>query len=172
MNNIWIIMGTRTDVMIAISKDGWNQLVDMVKTHEHSYDIIDLITGCDRHLEHNTGCHFLLFESVKVYADDFAAFSKLYNSLDTYDYLALYLVEDGSEDTEGNYRNNPFDMYVQRTINFDDSGSKEWNRTFADYTPKKVTSVSTCVDDHTCIACGNAKCSKTEKSCWKCGTPI
>lgn len=26
-------------------------------------------------------------------------------------------------------------------------------------------------DDHTC-KCGNTKCSKTEKSCWKCGEPI
>ena len=166
-------MGSYTDVMIAISKVGWYQLVDMVKVDEDSYDIIDLISSCDRHLEHNDGSHFFLFESVKVYADDFAAFSKLYNSLDTDDYLAHYLYsEDGSEDTEGTYWDNPFDMYVQRTINFDDSGSKEWNRTFADCTPKKATAVSTCVDDHTCIACGNAKCSKTEKSCWKCGTPI
>jgi predicted AlkP superfamily pyrophosphatase or phosphodiesterase len=28
------------------------------------------------------------------------------------------------------------------------------------------------VDDHTCVCCGNTKCSKVEKSCWKCGTAI
>jgi hypothetical protein len=28
------------------------------------------------------------------------------------------------------------------------------------------------VNDHTCKTCGNTKCSKTEKSCWKCGEPI
>lgn len=27
------------------------------------------------------------------------------------------------------------------------------------------------VDNHTC-RCGNTKCNKTEKSCWKCGAPI
>ncbi len=27
------------------------------------------------------------------------------------------------------------------------------------------------VDDYTC-GCGNTKCNKTEKSCWKCGAPI
>ena len=25
------------------------------------------------------------------------------------------------------------------------------------------------VNDHTCPACGNNRCSKTEKSCWRCG---
>jgi hypothetical protein len=27
-------------------------------------------------------------------------------------------------------------------------------------------------DDHTCASCGNTKCSKVEKSCWKCGATI
>ena len=26
-------------------------------------------------------------------------------------------------------------------------------------------------NDHTC-GCGNTRCNKTEKSCWKCGAPI
>ncbi len=28
------------------------------------------------------------------------------------------------------------------------------------------------VDDYVCKSCNNSKCSKTEKSCWKCGTLI
>lgn len=28
------------------------------------------------------------------------------------------------------------------------------------------------VNDHTCKACGNDRCSKTEKSCWKCGNKL
>lgn len=32
-----------------------------------------------------------------------------------------------------------------------------------------ITSIVT--NDYTC-GCGNTKCSKTEKSCWKCGAPI
>jgi hypothetical protein len=27
------------------------------------------------------------------------------------------------------------------------------------------------INDHTC-GCGNTKCNKTEKSCWRCGAPI
>lgn len=27
-------------------------------------------------------------------------------------------------------------------------------------------------NNHTCVGCGNTKCSKIEKSCWKCGTQI
>ena len=36
--------------------------------------------------------------------------------------------------------------------------------------PKLQSAVQ--VDDHTCINCQNTKCSKTEKSCWKCGAAI
>lgn len=35
-----------------------------------------------------------------------------------------------------------------------------------------VTAPTQTVNDHTCIACGNTACSKTETSCWKCGTVI
>jgi hypothetical protein len=28
------------------------------------------------------------------------------------------------------------------------------------------------INDHVCPACWNDKCSKTEKSCWKCGSPL
>ncbi len=28
------------------------------------------------------------------------------------------------------------------------------------------------IDNHTCISCGNAKCSTNEKSCWRCGALI
>jgi len=28
------------------------------------------------------------------------------------------------------------------------------------------------VNDHTCTACGNTRCSKRENSCWSCGNPI
>lgn len=31
--------------------------------------------------------------------------------------------------------------------------------------------VAVTINNHTC-KCGNTKCSKTEKSCWKCGEPI
>lgn len=28
------------------------------------------------------------------------------------------------------------------------------------------------INNHTCLGCGNTKCSKDERSCWKCGHPI
>lgn len=31
---------------------------------------------------------------------------------------------------------------------------------------------TTTIDDHVCVSCGNQKCSKSEKACWKCGTKI
>lgn len=35
--------------------------------------------------------------------------------------------------------------------------------------PSSVNANSVAVNDHTCPSCRNDKCSKTEKSCWKCG---
>ncbi len=37
--------------------------------------------------------------------------------------------------------------------------------------PSMVAS-NAAINDHTCTSCGNNRCSKTEKSCWKCGSPI
>lgn len=32
-----------------------------------------------------------------------------------------------------------------------------------------VTSAAVTINDHTCPGCHNTKCSKSEKTCWKCG---
>ncbi len=37
--------------------------------------------------------------------------------------------------------------------------------------PQASTSVGP-VNDHTCSQCGNTRCSKTERSCWRCGAVI
>lgn len=34
------------------------------------------------------------------------------------------------------------------------------------------THTSTPINNHTCNVCGNTKCNKMEKSCWKCGSII
>lgn len=31
---------------------------------------------------------------------------------------------------------------------------------------------STAINDHVCPTCKNTRCSKTEKSCWRCGNPL
>lgn len=36
--------------------------------------------------------------------------------------------------------------------------------------PSNISSLV--INDHTCISCGNTRCSKTKKSCWKCGNKI
>lgn len=33
----------------------------------------------------------------------------------------------------------------------------------------KIDTLAVAINDHTCKWCGNNRCSKTEKSCWKCG---
>jgi hypothetical protein len=39
--------------------------------------------------------------------------------------------------------------------------------------PSQTMDVSqSAVNDHTCAACGNTRCGRTEKNCWKCGTKI
>jgi hypothetical protein len=53
---------------------------------------------------------------------------------------------------------------------------RDWAKAFEAFNKpvKGITSSGNTaqVNDHICVACGNTKCSKTEKSCWKCGTKI
>lgn len=35
-----------------------------------------------------------------------------------------------------------------------------------------IRPTTTVCNDYTCATCGNTACSKTEKSCWRCGHPI
>ena len=37
---------------------------------------------------------------------------------------------------------------------------------------QSTSTVSSAVNDHVCLSCGNTKCSKTENTCWKCGNPL
>jgi hypothetical protein len=43
------------------------------------------------------------------------------------------------------------------------------NEKVVEATDNILSQVKTMQDDHTCLACGNTKCNKAEKSCWKCG---
>jgi hypothetical protein len=40
------------------------------------------------------------------------------------------------------------------------------------YVPASSATPAVAVNDHTCTSCGNTSCSKSEKSCWKCGAAI
>lgn len=39
-------------------------------------------------------------------------------------------------------------------------------------TSTPVATSAAVINDHTCTQCNNTSCSKTEKSCWRCGHPI
>jgi len=171
-------MGYREDVVYVYSSEGWNQLLSAIKAADSSAKkyIVELINACDEARVTSLGDRLLRFDSVKTTALDFEAFSRLHNDVDEDHYYGVYLGEDGGEDTVGGYCDNPFCVGVLKNISFDDEGymygSPVLDESNMGYDTPTIPAPAPIVDDHTCAVCGNTKCSKTEKSCWKCGAPI
>lgn len=168
----------REDVLIALAPDGWLQLVEAINKleSEDANTIRNLINACDGARVTFDGARLLKFN--KVHEDDFQAFMDCISNLHETQYLGLFLGEDGVEKWQGYYWNNPFSIGVSRMVTHNNAGL-DWtgDDMFAGMnTPAKnaptIPAPIACVDDHTCTSCGNTRCSKNEKSCWKCGTPI
>lgn len=172
-------MGYREDVVIVFSSDGWIQLGEAINKAGQEAEVVrELINACDGARVTFDGDRLIKFDCVKVYADDFRAFMDCISNVHESQYLGLFLGEDGAENFQGDYWDNPFFIGVSRRIEYECAGT-DWtgDDMFAGMnTPAKnaptIPAPVACMDDHTCMACGNTKCSKTEKSCWKCGHPI
>lgn len=190
-------MGYREDVAVAIEVEGWNQLLSFIKAWdqtapEKSQSVVELIeAGVDEHHVNDDGDHLLIFTSIKTSADDYEAFLELLQNgtirgnggVDYDKWLIRSVGECGEEETYGDWFDNPFNIGITHNLNFDADGTDyqsgpiipgRANPTTKPVAPavviKKVAGPP--INNHTCTQCGNAACSKDEKSCWKCGCPI
>lgn len=175
-------MSYLVDVGIAYSKDGWNQLCKHIDTMDEESRLMvkEFINGHHRARVTDQGDRYVGFDSIDESWDGaFNCFMNCHNFIDSNNYLALIIGEDGAEDFHGDYFHNPFGVAVHRMIVIDPAGSYFiGDDMFAFEAPSETFKAeplkesASSIDDHTCIACNNTKCSKTEKSCWKCGHPI
>jgi hypothetical protein len=183
------LMGTREDVAFAVTSKGWDYMMQCISNlisnggdHE-AQEVMDLINESDAHWVNPDDDHMIYWNQIKSSADDFVDFQNLLAELDDKsmenEYYMLILNEDGTDESVGGWFDNHFQIGVHRNINYEvgscvlqcpppktkppvDTSKRYWN----------ITVPATPINDHTCTQCGNNACSKTEKSCWKCGHPI
>jgi len=170
-------MGYREDVALAYSKEGFEGLVEKISSdflsEEEKEWAIAFLDGADVQRVSPGGSHLFIFSYIKTTSDDAqVVFNKLNRSLPSDEYLVQYLGEDGGEEVDGSFFDNPWDIYISKSINWaDGEHPKESLRTKIGATVPVSNQPQPMVDDYTC-QCGNTKCSTQETSCWKCGAPI
>lgn len=172
-------MGYREDVAIAYSPEGWNQFLSALKSlsDDQRAPIVELIEGADEAQINEDGEFLIRWSYVKTYCDDFKAYLDLHSQVSCDEYYGVFLGEDGAQETRGSYCDTPYNLGFNYSINTNDIGDFVDCKSLIDVemnakNPAKSPIVIPAVDDHQCISCGNDRCSKTEKSCWKCGHPI
>lgn len=178
-------MGYREDVCLAYTKDGWESLMTLLGSasvkDEDREAISDLINGAEEHHLTDAEEHLIVYNCIKTGCDDFQALKHLNSQIDQDHWYAFFLGEDGAEDSDGGWCDNPFNLYVSRQLNYDANGSTFLSGKVITVKSSQVINQNAptippppvqVVNDHTCKVCGNDKCSKTEKSCWRCGSLI
>ena len=170
-------MGYRSDVVVAYTAPGWDDLVKKIGSNllsdSQRREVIAFLDEADEHAVNEDGDHCLRWDSIKFYADDVQIlFTTLHNKMEPADWRAVILGEEGDSEEYGDWFDNPFNIYVSRMLNMDTTDDESWSSSGITFTPTpSAPTMAAPINDHTCV-CGNTACSKTEKSCWKCGAPI
>ena len=135
--------------------------------------INEVLAEADNHLVSDDGDHLINLDWVKSTWKDLISFKQLIDS-NPDEYFWLSIDDDGTEETLGYYQDNPFSVASMHTIDYDESLPAVEFGAFS--VPQNVSVAKAVVqplsNDHTCIHCGNIRCSKQEKTCWKCGMKI
>lgn len=137
-----------------------NRYKDFYQVHLSSY--AESFFGESKTLAMQNACHYILDhaqESIAKDPNDQIAI-KNYNTI--MDYIRDGEYEDAIEYWDDDYNITRHALCVQ-VADFAFNNSS---------TSKQAASSPNMIDDHTCIQCKNTACSKTEKSCWRCGHPI
>jgi hypothetical protein len=178
-----IVMGIRSDLAIAYSKVGWEKMEKYFASLSLNDQemILDLIQDADQHLIHFDGDHLLSWTSMKSGCADMDLLNHGHSSaLDDEDYYSVEIYDcGGDEEISGGYYDNPFGICCNRSIFINDTDSEEFSmenllimQPQSSKIDSSVSGPTVIVDDHVCPACGNTKCSRQEKSCWKCGSSL
>jgi hypothetical protein len=170
-------MGTREQLIVVFSKNGWDQLTSFIGStfvnNQNRKDVLDAINNNDDHQTDSKGDHLLHFQEVDSSSHSMQLLlTKLMGNIHSKEWLVNMIFDDGTEDSYGGYYNSSFNVSVRRHLTWVDVNSVPGGKlNVADpVAPKPVA--STPINNHKCSACGNDRCSKIEKTCWKCGNPL
>jgi hypothetical protein len=180
-------MSITEDIAFAISKNAWQNMSDKILSSDIEDDIkalaIEFLNKADSHLVDTNGNHLIEFADVpRDRADSVALLEGVLPTLLSKEWLVIFLDENDDEDSQGNWYANPFGVSITKKIQSTapdhcevwiscgiDLLSTTVNRSAPTIPPPAPT---VAVNNHTCVFCGNTSCSKSEKSCWKCGGAI
>ncbi len=170
-------MSTTEKMVIIYSQKGWIKLTSIFNSSIflpfECKVILDLINSAESHQTTSRGEHLLYFESVNTASRDVQLLLYTANNyIDSDEFIVHIIYDIGSEACFGNYYNNSFSLSVERQFSWADANTmKGQPLSISNPLPPKPNAI-VIKDDHTCTMCGNTKCSKQEKSCWKCGSSI
>jgi len=175
-------MAYTQDISVVYSAATWKmlgeQILSDILTDEERVLVINLLDNADTHLSDPDDNHILFFSGINPYEKDMKLlFVKIMDTLSVDRWFAVGLDNNGMEDSWGGWEDNPFNLRIAREIKSDDDYCNVWVssgiKSKAAPTIKAVVSdPMVAINDHTCKFCGNTACSKSEKTCWKCGGVI
>lgn len=122
-------MGYRSDVALCLTRNGIETLVSELDkfSDETRQSVNELLEYPKNHFtDPDTGSKMWFWDYLKWYQDypDVAFIEDILSMLDESDYLFIRIGEDSDDnEIQGNYWDNPFGMYLSRTINFDANGA-------------------------------------------------
>lgn len=175
-------MGYREDVVIIYSKKGFDELINRIGstllTDEQREQALTFLNEADLHQTAGSGeDHLFFFDSINTLIPSIqVVLNKLHKVMDQDQFFVQYLGEDGGEEQDGGYFENPFSPFVTHSLSWgcgDEVADKLSVEALCLPTdvPAPVATPVVAVDNYTC-PCGNKKLSTREKLCWSCGELI
>lgn len=121
-------MGYREDVVVVVSKNGWENLINAISPNSDLLDqkkaqlVFNLIKQTDRHiLCEKDGQHLMMWQSIKTYSADCTALFYVLKQMNENDYYVHCIGEDGAEELFGLFDNNVFCVSVYKQFCFDEN---------------------------------------------------
>ena len=163
-------------IIITVSAVGWQHVEQAYANADEDGKLsINEVLAESKHIVSDDGDHLINIDWTKSNWKDLVSFRKLLSNYeDEYYYLAME--ENGTEEMFGNMDCNPFCVDIKHDLYYDDSIPAvkfgAFSTLASSVTATTVAVNESLVNDHTCGHCGNNRCSKQEKTCWKCGATI
>jgi hypothetical protein len=173
--------------MLTYQSNAWNELENYTSSHIKKDSVTGIMNSATEHYISSSNDHCLIIPDVDIDLPDGIAFHNM-----VWDYVTNYLTSgrsyihhkliyhtDNTEHTLGTWVNNPFKTKTQKKFTVGASfpiftgsflgGNPVGKATVV--SPAKKTPVAPAINNHMCVVC-NRWCTKTDKSCWYCGSPI
>lgn len=171
-------MGTKEKLIIVYSRVGWEKLTALIGSTSFSSrarkNVLDVINDNDCHQVDPGGAHLLYWSECNTSCPDMHLLLDHLTSskIPSPEWIVQIIFDNGTEDSYGGLYNNSFSPSVKREFDWESHNAIKGNRLDISDPQAPAPSVAKTVNNHKCGACGNDRCSKHEKSCWKCGNPL